>query len=1004
MGLIAVLLCGGGTITSITNCGLKIFPFIKHERRRARKLDENARRLERAYRLLVARQEDIEEEIFDHRITKTTTHEWETWVKGVQEIGEEVKILKAKYRKSRTFHYITCGFSSQAELSRDMEIKAQDIDSFTNRMTSDKAMVDREPPSSASQSFRRKDELSWVKNNVARILESLVRDNVKKIGIWAFAGRGKSTIMESLNAKAHETGLFQHVIFVKVEEKDTEEKIRQSILEQLNLKLSVGEVRTSHRVALTISNALHNKKYLLMLDQVSQEIDLKELGIYDNHDGGQVVVAARYKAVCDKMNMEESWELEPMSERDALVLFRQIVGGAADYQRNKHDAELIVKECGGIPLLINAVATYLKSEGNDQVWSDCLSKLQSSTYDDDLGPFSESYNVFKLVYDKLSDYRKKCFLYGALYPLDHEIYEDHLIECWRAEQFIPASGGSNNEQVFRRARHEGHATMKCLINACLLKRCTKVKYVSIPNLFRNWALKTDEGLSSLVIPGNGVGMCKDPKWISLRCNDLRTSLTKVSFHTVTTLFLQRNESLEQIMDLIFVLKSKLQVLDLGYTGIKTLPSSISKLINLKALYLNNCNDLVELPAKIKELKYVEILDICQTGVSHWPDEIGNMTGLRCLRVSFIRNAGNHQNFDVQPRNLIARLSFLEELAILVDEDSQDQWNNVAQEIAMEVASLKFLTTLHIYFPSVKCLDAFIRESKSWNEKNGQWGEKTFRSFKITVGSSWKHREIDMNEHKAERYLKFFAYNEPSDDDGAFCTISEVLKQACTFELIGHKAIEDLSGFGINNMAGLKVCAIQDCSQMKTVISGNNQSAAALKELKQLHLINLGKLTNICDGSMGKESFASLTTLIISNCQELVVILSIKMIQQITLLEHLRVENCSTTTHIIGVSEQDGNNPTLLLPKLKSLQLVNLSMLQNICQNVTLKWPSLRAMEIDQCGMLRILPLSLNNTENLRLIRCHESWWNQLNLESDIKNQYQPCCQFISRLEIVEEIP
>ncbi|XP_058004308.1 disease resistance protein At4g27190-like isoform X2 [Hevea brasiliensis] len=991
--------------TPITNCGLKICPFIKQERDHAKKLDENRRRLRRAAERLSARKDDIEHEIMNKRITKTTTREWEAWVNGVEEIGEEVKILEAKYRKSRRFHYITCAFQSRAKLSRDMETKAEEIDSFTNQMSSDKAMVDREPVAPASHSFRKKEELSWVKNNVDRILDSLGQEKMKKIGVFAFAGMGKSTIFESLYDRSRESGLFHHVIFVKVEENDREEKIRQSILEQLNLKLNVGEIRTAHRIAHTISTALHNRKYLLMLDQVSEEIDLKELGIYDSHSDGKVVVATRYKSVCDNMNMDDSWELEHMSERDALVLFRQIAGEAADYERNKHEAKRIVKECGGMPLLINAVATYLKSEENDEVWSDCLWKLQSSTYDDDLGPFSESYNVFKLVYDRLNDYRKKCFLYGALYPLDHQIYEDHLIECWRAEQFIPATEGSNTGQVFRRARHEGHATIRCLINACLLKRCRKVKYVTIPYLFRNWALKTGEGVSSLVIPSNGMGMCQDPKWISLKCNDLSSSLPRVSYHMVTTLFLQRNEGLdlEQIRDHIFVLKSRLRVLDLGYTGIKSLPSSISNLINLKALYLNNCSELGELPAKIKKLKSIEILDICQTGISHWPDEIGDMTGLRCLRVSFVRNVGNHHHNEVQPWKIIARLPSLEELTIVVDEVYQNQWNgifldekwnNVAQEIAEEVAKLKFLTTLHIYFPSVKCLDAFIRESKSWNEKDGQWGEKTFRSFKITVGSFSRHYEIDMNEHKAERHLKFFAYNELSDFHGSLSTISEVLKQACTFELIGHKTIEDLSGFGINNMAGLKVCAIKDCNQMKTIISGNNEEDAALKELKQLHLINLSKLTSICEGLMGEESFASLTTLIISNCHELSVILSIKMIQRITLLEHLRVENCSKTTDIIGVSEQDGNNPTPSLPRLKSLQLVNLSILQNFCQNVTLNGPSLRAMEIDQCWMLQNLPLSLNNTENLRLIKCHESWWNQLNLEPHTRSRYQAFCHFI----------
>ncbi|KAF2321964.1 hypothetical protein GH714_004888 [Hevea brasiliensis] len=166
---------------------------LKQERDHAKKLDENRRRLRRAAERLSARKDDIEHEIMNNRITKTTTREWKAWVNRVKDLGEEVNILEAKYRKSRRFHYITCAFQSRAKLSRDMETKAEKIDSFTNQMSSDEAMVEREPVASASHSFRKKDELSWVKNNVDRILESLGQEKVKKIGVWAFAGMGKST-------------------------------------------------------------------------------------------------------------------------------------------------------------------------------------------------------------------------------------------------------------------------------------------------------------------------------------------------------------------------------------------------------------------------------------------------------------------------------------------------------------------------------------------------------------------------------------------------------------------------------------------------------------------------------------------------------------------------------------------------------------------------------------------------------------------------------------------
>ncbi|WCJ41258.1 Disease resistance protein At4g27190 [Euphorbia peplus] len=995
-------LCGA-ILTSAMSCGVQTCCFMTNERDEAEKLEDNWRNLQRADSSLNAKKQDIEAKITENDITKKTTKQWDNWVKEVKEIGEEVKNLEKKHKRATRFHYITCRFRSLAKLSRNMATKADEIYRLANRMKDDLAMTDK-LVANPSPSFRKTPEPAWVKKNVDQIMKFLKEEDVKKIGVWAFAGMGKTTIMESLKDNLLGSGLFELVLFVTVGEEDSEERTRQSILEQL--KLNTGRTGSSQQTALVISSALKEKKYLLILDQVSQEMDFRNLGIDDDHMKGKVVLATRYKTVCDKLKMDESWELKQMSEDDARMLFREIVGEIADHKSKKYDAELIVKECGGIPLLINAVATYLK-DANDEVWFDCTLKLQSSTYDD-LEPFSDSYNIFKVVYGGLLHYRKKCFLYGALYPEDYEIYEDHLMECWRAEQFIPHAGTSNNAQIFQRARLEGHATIKSLIDACLLKRCKKMNYVTMPYLFRTWALKTDEGGSALVKPMNDWEKYQSAKWISLKCEDLSTLLEHVNFSGVTTLFLQRNEMRRLTLDPFFLLKSKLRVVDLGYSSIRSLPSSIVNLIHLKALYLNNCGKLSELPADIKELKHVEILDICQTGISHWPAEIGSMLGLRCLRVSFSRNVGNYSHTQVPAENVIGRLSSLEELTIVVDEDYQnqwngifmdDKWNNVVQGITKEVATLKYLTTLRIYFPSLKCLEDFIKHSKSWENADSQRGDRSFRSFKIVVGSFWRHHEIDIGEHKANRHLKFFAYNESSTADGCCSTISKVLTQACTFELIGHRTLAHLSKFSTDSLEGLKVCAIKDCKQMSSVICGNYNGDAVLKELKQLHLINLRNLACICDDLAGEGSFANLTTLKIDNCPALTVILSSKIIQRMTSLEHLRVENCLETTVITEGCEQQENNPSTTLPRLKSLELINLPKIDNICHNLTLKWNALQAIEVYKCPKLQSFSLILKNADSLRLIKCENSWWNQLDLESDVRNRFQSFCQFISRVEI-----
>ncbi|XVF29558.1 hypothetical protein REPUB_Repub15cG0131600 [Reevesia pubescens] len=123
----------------------------------------------------------------------------------------------------------------------------------------------------------------------------------------------------------------------------------------------------------------------------------------------------------------------------------------------------------------------------------------------------------------------------------------------------------------------------------------------------------------------------------------------------------------------------LQVLGLKKTGITTLPSSISKLEDLKGLCLNNGSQLFKLPRQIGKLRKLEILDV--TWIYSLPSEIRELGNLKCLRVSF-KDAGKQKHVREEkrihcfgnsnssrasehmiPANTIAQLSNLEELSL-----------------------------------------------------------------------------------------------------------------------------------------------------------------------------------------------------------------------------------------------------------------------------------------------------------------------------------------------------
>ena len=71
----------------------------------------------------------------------------------------------------------------------------------------------------------------------------------------------------------------------------------------------------------------------------------------------------------------------------------------------------------------------------------------------------------------------------------------------------------------------------------------------------------------------------------------------------------------------------LRYLDLSKNKIDILPNSITKLLNLLTLKLNNCSGLKELPRDIKKLVNLRNLDIFGCGLTHMPLGLRYLTSL-----------------------------------------------------------------------------------------------------------------------------------------------------------------------------------------------------------------------------------------------------------------------------------------------------------------------------------------------------------------------------------------
>ncbi|MBA0641242.1 hypothetical protein Goklo_025809 [Gossypium klotzschianum] len=106
---------------------------------------------------------------------------------------------------------------------------------------------------------------------------------------------------------------------------------------------------------------------------------------------------------------------------------------------------------------------------------------------------------------------------------------------------------------------------------------------------------------------------------------------------LSTLLLQKNESLQRISESFFQHMHRLSILDLSYTNVKQLPTSVSNLEKLKALVLRGCYNLRYVPS-LEKLEALRKLDLSRTAIEKVPKglEILSNEWIRCCQINEAR--------------------------------------------------------------------------------------------------------------------------------------------------------------------------------------------------------------------------------------------------------------------------------------------------------------------------------------------------------------------------------
>ncbi|KAM3696681.1 hypothetical protein ACB098_06G057300 [Castanea mollissima] len=856
-----------------------------------------------------------------------------TWFERIESMRNEIQAIESEYEEVKCFLRARVGEHALKKKKAVDELFQMGSD-FPDSLVVDPAVRNGEK-------FATTELIGKITTGrvMSKILADVLNDDVRRIGVWGMGGIGKSSIMEHIyNRLLTETNKFNWVIWVTVSKSCDVIQLQNDIAHELNLDLKSSNKRG--RAAKIMKEFKRRKRGVLILDDLWEEFDLKEVGIPET--GCKIVLTTRDRIVCLGMSCKPI-QMDLLSEDEARELFfYKMEDEVINNPCFKAIAEEVLQTCARLPLAIVTMAQSFQCLTDDFEWRDALERLKTSLKGFDKME-EKVYKTLEFSYDRLKeDELKQYLLHCALYPEDFKIYKNELIEHLIDEGIIERM--TSRQAEFDR----GKTKLNRLENACLLEggiacHIPEGKFVKMHDLVRDMVLEVAspqfmvEGRLRLEDFSNEKKWREDLVKASLMYKGISTIPSNVSPRcpNLSTLLLRGNKSLKNVPDSLFKHLHGLKVLDLAYTGIKSLPNSVFSLEKLTALTLRGCGQLKHM-SSLAKLTALRKLDLGETEITEVPDGLEMLVELTYLNL-------NAKNLKIMPIRILPKLSRLH---------------------------LKKLENVWVRFDDLDEFCSFIRSLEG----------RQLACYQIQVGKSVE--DLDQKIEDEEKIVILEDCNLRRGDE------SLVLREDLQF--LKLKTCESLRSLcdipSLKLVSELKKIRIEDCEGIEHVVSSTSPSSSFTDSLQTLELLKLKNLR----GLFRQERAASGWKL-----------LPLGLLLHLHNLEEIRVENCLELEEIIAEAcnefeeeerEEEGMDTTkITLPKLRVLNLENLPELKTICSSSkVIVCDSLERVEIFECKKLKRLPLPPSAPPSLQHIQGTKEWWESVAWDCpDTKTVFQP---------------
>ncbi|TQD96941.1 hypothetical protein C1H46_017421 [Malus baccata] len=252
-------------------------------------------------------------------------------------------------------------------------------------------------------------------------------EQVGTIWLYGMGGVRKTNLLTKIHNKfALSTSYhFDPVIWIMVSKDHKLEILQDKIGEKLGILNDKWKHKEPHEKAQHIFKFLSKKKFVLLLDDIWEPIEMTKVGIHNpaipnpvtpgpaNNKKSKIIFTTRLERICSCTDAQIKMKVTCLMPNQAWTLFQEKVG--KETLQSHPDipklAQVVANECDGLPLAIITVGRAMTCKKTPHEWKHAIRVLKESASECSMMG-DKVFPLLKFSYDILpSEKVKSCFLF-----------------------------------------------------------------------------------------------------------------------------------------------------------------------------------------------------------------------------------------------------------------------------------------------------------------------------------------------------------------------------------------------------------------------------------------------------------------------------------------------------------------------------------------------------------------------------------------------------------------